>query len=128
MTEEPRDRARREDVSAHLEDERRTGRSRPRAVDLVDVERVDREDVVMVAVPLRRTWTTVGRHSKIGIAAGAGRLARFERRSARGNVAREPVPVARPRRRIGIEARDREALGAFGRTAPRELRRDVLAA
>src|SRR5438045_91073 len=65
VSEDAHDLATREHVAAHVEHERGAARLLGHAFELVDVQRVHCERVVMVAVALRRTGTTVRRHTVI---------------------------------------------------------------
>src|SRR5215831_13182133 len=114
-------------MAPHSEDDSSAGRLFRGAPQRVDVERVDREYVAVVAVAFRRSGTVVRRHARVAVPAlrtggGAPRAgARIELRDRRRDSPREPVPISRSSRRVRIETGDRKALGSRRRAAPRQL-------
>src|SRR5437879_4644009 len=128
MSEAAGDRAGRQDMAAHHEDEARGGRFLRRAFDMIDVERVDGEDVAMRTVALRRTRTAVLAGAVVVPASLAHALPGADGSDARGNVEREPMPVSASGRGVGVETGDDEALRPGGRAGPGEFRRRVAAA
>ena len=98
-------------------------------VELLHVHGGDAEDVAVRAVTSRRRSTQEARHTGVvAVRQGAGGCIRASVNAGYvgRNVGDSPVPEAAGDRRIRVEAGQHEGLGAFGESAPGQLRGAVL--
>jgi hypothetical protein len=115
-------------------DQRRTGLKVD--IELLHLERVQREDVAMRLVPCWWARAAVSWCAKIGASFERSDwqlrsvLARAVRQRAgrRWDIDNDPVPESGAGRGVGVEHCQHKALRACGRIGPRELRRHIVAA